>query len=131
MTNPFGTGDTFGGTITNGIQDISALLPLLGTEQCSTHVGSALTGGFLYPQASILSLFGSLGIVQTGITTLISSMSWNGRIGAKKLLHAGFMAVGTVTPLICLEPTLKERYLAETRIIELLDELHLNNPDLL
>ncbi|KAJ7580084.1 hypothetical protein C8J56DRAFT_1058396 [Mycena floridula] len=75
MSNPFGTGSTFGATITDGIQDISALLPLLGTDQCSLHVGSGLTGGFLYPQASILSLFGSLGIVKAGITILIASIS--------------------------------------------------------
>ncbi|KAJ7580080.1 hypothetical protein C8J56DRAFT_962190, partial [Mycena floridula] len=59
-----------------------------------------------------------------------SSISFNGHIGAKKLLHAGFSADGTVSPLICLEQD-KDRYLAETRLIELLDEHHLDDPDLL
>ncbi|KAF9487843.1 hypothetical protein BDN71DRAFT_576037 [Pleurotus eryngii] len=35
---------TFGGTVTDGIQDVTALFPLLGTEQCEEHVGSALPG---------------------------------------------------------------------------------------
>jgi len=51
-------------TLTGGIQDVSALLPLLGTDQCEHHVGSALEGGF-----------GSLGIVKIGISVLISSIS--------------------------------------------------------
>ena len=39
-------------TLTGGIQDVSALLPLLGTDQCEHHVGSALEGAL---EASVLS----------------------------------------------------------------------------
>ena len=37
-----------GSTLTSGIQDIAGILPLLGTEQCSVQVSSALTRGYLY-----------------------------------------------------------------------------------
>jgi hypothetical protein len=72
MSNP---SKTFGTTLTGGIQDISALLPLLGSDQCENHVGSALGAGYLYAAAAPLSLFGSLGIVKSGISILISSIS--------------------------------------------------------
>jgi len=64
-----------GRTLTGGIQDIAALLPLLGTDQCEKHVGSALDGGYLYAAAAPLSIFGSLVIVKMGISVLISSIS--------------------------------------------------------
>lgn len=35
-------GNSIGGTLTGGIQDISALLPLGGTEQCEEHITSVL-----------------------------------------------------------------------------------------
>ena len=65
----------FAKTLTSGIQDVSALLPLLGTEQCEKHVGSALEGGFLYAAATPLSIFGSLGTVRAGISVLVASIS--------------------------------------------------------
>ncbi|KAK7015831.1 hypothetical protein VNI00_019051, partial [Paramarasmius palmivorus] len=52
----------FGDTLSSGIQDIAALLPLLGTQQCEFQVGSSLEKGYVYAAASTLSLFGSLGI---------------------------------------------------------------------
>ena len=126
-----------GRTLTGGIQDIAALLPLLGTDQCEKHVGSALDGGFLYAAAAPLSLFGSLGIVKIGISVLISSISipkfsisfrkfsinfsqdrW---LGARTLDNAGFKPVGTVAPLIAMDGT---RYMAETRVMEILEEKH-------
>src|SRR6266446_5103253 len=126
-----------GRTLTGGIQDIAALLPLLGTDQCEKHVGSALDGGFLYAAAAPLSLFGSLGIVKIGISILISSISipkftisfrnfsinfsqdrW---LGARTLDNAGFKPVGTVAPLIAMDGT---RYMAETRVMEILEEKH-------
>ena len=39
------SGGGIGSTLTGGIQDIAAILPLLGTEQCSVQVSSALTRG--------------------------------------------------------------------------------------
>ena len=48
-----------GSTLTRGIQDIAAILPLLGTEQCTVQVSSALTRGYLYAAAtSIASMCG-------------------------------------------------------------------------
>ena len=45
-----------GTTLTGGVQDIAALLPLLGTDQCEKHVGSALEGGYLYAAATPLAV---------------------------------------------------------------------------
>ncbi|KDR69088.1 hypothetical protein GALMADRAFT_30081, partial [Galerina marginata CBS 339.88] len=131
-----------GGTLTGGIQDISALLPLIGTEQCEKHVGSALEGGYLYAAAAPLSLFGSLGIVKVGISILISTISipkfsfslrkfpckfsqdrW---LGARTLDNAGFQPAGTVAALIAMDG---KRYKAETRLIEILEEKHIDNPE--
>ena len=44
-----------GSTLTGGIQDISVILPLLGTEQCSEQVSSALTRGYLYAASTPMS----------------------------------------------------------------------------
>ena len=133
---------SIGRTLTGGIQDIAALLPLLGTDQCEKHVRSALDGGFLYAAAAPLSLFGSLGIVKAGISILISSISipkisisyhkrsmnfsqdrW---LGARTLNNAGFEPVGTVAPLITMDGT---RYMAERRLIQILEEKHIDNPE--
>jgi hypothetical protein len=45
-------GSLIGNTLTGGIQDISALLPLLGTER-REEIGSAVTNGYLYFVATI------------------------------------------------------------------------------
>jgi hypothetical protein len=59
---------TFGQTVSGGIQDISAVLSLLGTQQCELHVGSALRGGgrggYLYAAITPISIFGSLGVAK-------------------------------------------------------------------
>ncbi|KAF8062337.1 hypothetical protein FPV67DRAFT_1421831, partial [Lyophyllum atratum] len=100
-------GDTpsVGTILTGGIQDISALLPLLGTEQCEEHVGSALSDGFLYAAASPMSIFGSLGVARAGFKTLIASISipsW-GFVGAEKLRDAGFRPSGKNLSLIMMD----------------------------
>ena len=126
---------SFSGTLTNGIQEVSALLPIIGTEQCEKHIGSALEGGYIYAAATPLSIFGSLGIVKNGISILVASISipkpstrhgfllhdrLNQRwLGARVLANAGFAPVGTVAPLIGI---VKKRYKAETRLIEILEE---------
>ncbi len=136
-----------GTTLTGGIQDIAALLPLLGTEQCERHVGSALEGGYLYAAATPLSIFGSLGIVKLGTSVLISSISvpkpsfsfrftpypklsvtFRGRrwLAARTLDNAGFKPIGTVAPLIAMDGT---RYTAETRLLEILKEKHIEDPE--
>lgn len=138
-----------GGTLAGGIQDVSAILPLIGTEQCEKHVGSALTGGYLYAATTPLSIFGSLGIVKAGITILFSSISiylphisisvrgngpsakYLGRrkwLGGKLLKDAGFQLTGTVAPLIGMDG---HRFKAETRLVEMLEENHLDDPEII
>jgi len=140
---PHGVGTTLAG----GVQDMAALLPLLGTDQCEKHVGSALEGGYLYAAATPLSIFGSLGIVKLGISVLMSSisipkpsvsfkfnpypkfsMTFRGRrwLGARILDNAGFRPVGTVASLIAMDG---KRYKAETRLMEILKEKHIENPE--
>jgi len=136
-----------GTTLTGGIQDIAALLPLLGTDQCEKHVGSALEGGYLYAAATPLSIFGSLGIVKIGLSVLVSSisipkpsfsfkftpypklsMSFHGHrwLGARILDNAGFKPVGTVAPLIAMDGT---HYVAEMCLMEILKEKHIEDPE--
>lgn len=116
----------FGSTITGGIQDVSALLPLLGTEQCEDHVGSALVNGFLYASAAPLSIFGSLGIVRAGFKALAASVVVRGKnfMGAEKLENAGFGPAGKALSQIMWRG---ERHIAETQLIARLEELHITN----
>jgi hypothetical protein len=121
----------FGSTLTNGIQDTSALLPLLGTEQCEDHVVSALTGGFLHAAATPMSLFGSLGMARGGFKTFVSGISipsWN-IAGVQQLRNAGFEPKGTNLPLIMIDPDRTDRYLAESRLQSLMKELHIKESD--
>ena len=129
----------FGQTLTGGIADISGLSALIGTDQCEKHIGSALEGGFLYAAATPLSLFGALGIVKSGISILVASISipklslsftplpklsftssrrlW---CGARALRNAGLEPVGSVATLIGMD---EERYKAESRLIKTLKDL--------
>lgn len=123
-----GTG-TIGSTLTSGIQDISALLPLLGTEQCEDHISSGLTKGYLYPAAAPMSIFGTLGTARAGFKTLVASISipkWD-IIGAQTLADAGFGPRGTNLPLIMVDKEDKKQYLAEKELDTLLKELHIEN----
>ena len=116
-------------TITGGIQDVSALLPLLGTEQCEDHASSALTKGYLYAAATPMSLFGSLGLARAGIKAFVASLdisSFNIR-GALMLSNMGFQSQGTNIQLITLDENDKDkRHLVETRLDQLLNELHVD-----
>src|ERR1700726_4071578 len=120
---------TVGGTLTGGIQDIAALLPLLGTEQCEDHVGSALTKGYLYAAVSPMSLFGSLGLARAGLKAFLASFSipaWN-IVGARTLSNMGFKPQGINLPLIMIDPHDKDgRYLVESRLEKLVEELHID-----
>ncbi|KDR79860.1 hypothetical protein GALMADRAFT_16285, partial [Galerina marginata CBS 339.88] len=115
-------------TLVTGIQDIAAVLPLLGTEQCEQHVGSALTGGYLYAATSSISIFGSLGAAKAGMFVLISSFTFRWISGARALRNAKFIPGGTVAPLITI-PLGTSQYLAETKLISMLESKHINNPD--
>lgn len=124
--NPSGASD-IGRTLTSGIQDISALLPLLGTEQCEEHISSGLTKGYLYVAATPMSIFGTLGMARTGFKALVASISierWN-ITGAQMLADAGFHPRGTNLPLIMVDKQEKNRYFAEKQLDTLLKELHI------
>ncbi|KAJ8703390.1 hypothetical protein PTI98_002013 [Pleurotus ostreatus] len=113
-----------GGTVTDGIKDVSALLPLLGTEQCEEHVGSALVGGFLYAAVAPLSLFGSLGIARAGGKALMACIRIRTFMGAKLLRDAGFAPVGKALSQIMWDG---ERHVAEKQLTEMLEKLHITD----
>ena len=118
-----------GSTLTGGIQDISAILPLLGTEQCSEQVSSALTRGYLYAASTPMSIFGSLGVVSAGFKTLIACFSFGGIEGAKILGNMGFEPLGENLSLIMVEAGKGKnagRYIIETRMDELIKELNID-----
>ena len=118
-----------GSTLTGGIQDIAAFLPLLGTEQCSIHVSSALTRGYLYAASAPMSIFGSLGVVSAGFKTLIACFSYRDIEGAKILGNMGFEPQGENLSLIMVEGGKGEnkgRYIIENRIDTLIDELNID-----
>ncbi|KAL0571912.1 hypothetical protein V5O48_010043 [Marasmius crinis-equi] len=120
--------DSFGDTISSGIQDISALLPLLGTEQCERHVGAALENGYLYASASPLSIFGSLGIVKTAFATFLGTTTspFN---GGSWLHDAGFGTTGSVASMVTIVPGTK-RYGAEVRLQQLMKDQHIDDPEM-
>jgi hypothetical protein len=122
--------NTFSGTLTGGIQDIAALLPLLGTEECE----SALTNGYLYAAASPMSLFGSLGIALAGFKAFLAGVNfpihkWNLN-GAEVLSYLGFQPQGTNLSLIMADPDKQGRYVVESRLDKFLEELHLDNTEI-
>ncbi len=55
-------------------------------------------------------------------------MTFHGRrwLGARILDNAGFKPVGAVTPLIAMD---EARYTAETRLMEILKEKHIEDPE--
>ena len=123
------SGAEIGSTITGGIQDIAAILPLLGTEQCSEQVSSALTRGYLYAAATPMSIFGSLGVVTAGFKTLVACFSFGGIEGAKILGNMGFVPQGENLSLIMVEAGKgknEEHYIIENRMDELIKELNID-----
>ena len=120
---------SYGATLTSGIQDISSLLPILGTEQCDDLAGSALSDGFLFAAATTLSIFGTLGLAMAGFKAAFASIvipSW-GFLGAEKLRDAGFKPSGKNLELIMMDPANRDRYLIETCLCERLEDLHFEN----
>ena len=118
-----------GSTLTGGIQDIAAILPLLGTEQCSVQVSSALTRGYLYAAATPMSIFGSLGVVIAGFKTLIACFSFGDIEGAKILGNMGFEPQGENLSLIMVETSKGKdtgRYIIKTRLDKLIKELNID-----
>ena len=121
-----------GSTLKGGIQDIAAILPLLGTEHCSVQVSSALTRGYLYAASAPMSIFGSLGVVSAGFKTLVACFSFRDIEGAKILGNMGFEPQGENLSLIMVEPGKvgkgknSECYIIESRMDELIKELNID-----
>ncbi|KAJ8092996.1 hypothetical protein PM082_011316 [Marasmius tenuissimus] len=115
----------FGDTLSGGIQEVSALLPLLGTEQCERHVGTALDKGWLFAAATPLSIFGSLGIVKTAFATLLATTTKPFH-GGWWLSDAGFGTTGSVSSMVTLVKDTKQ-YGAEVRLQRLLKEQHIDD----
>ena len=117
----------FSDTLVGGIQDVAALLPLLGTQQCEEHTGSALSKGFLYASTMPISIFGSLGLAKAGFNVFTVSIPWKGYILAQCLADGGFVTKGAVAPLIALDPKHPRRFLAESRLLELVEDEHIED----
>ena len=130
-------------TLAGGIQDISAILPLLGTEQCAEQVSSSLTRGYLYAAATPISIFGSLGVVSAGFKTFFACFSlrlafMNKEVeGARILRDMGFEPQGENLSLIMIEAGKDSkgkntgRYIIETRIDKLIEELNIDKKRLI
>ncbi|KAJ8092991.1 hypothetical protein PM082_011311 [Marasmius tenuissimus] len=118
----------FGDTLSGGIQEVSALLPLLGTEQCERHVGTALEKGWLFAAATPLSIFGSLGIVKTAFATLLATTT-KPFYGGWWLSDAGFGTTGSVSSMVTFEKGTKQ-YGAEVQLQRLMKEQHIDDPEL-
>jgi hypothetical protein len=122
-------GGGIGSTITSGIKDIAGILPLLGTEQSSVQVSSALTRGYLDPASAPTSTFGSLGVVSARFKTLVACFSFRNIEGAKILGNMGFMPQGENLSLIMVEAGKGKnagRYIIGTRMDELIKELNVD-----
>ncbi|KAJ8075477.1 hypothetical protein PM082_021967 [Marasmius tenuissimus] len=124
MSEPPNLGDTLSG----GIQEVSALLPLLGTEQCERHVGTALEKGWLFAAATPLSIFGSLGIVKTAFATLLATTT-RPFYGGRWLSDTGLETTGSVSSMVTLVKDTK-LYGAEVQLQRLMKEQHINDPEL-
>jgi hypothetical protein len=76
-----------------------------------------------------MSLFGSLGLARAGLKAFLASFSihkWN-IVGARTLSNMGFKLQGINLLLIMIDPNDKDgRYLVETRLDKLVEELHID-----
>ena len=104
------------GVATGGIQDVSALLPLLGTEQCERLVTSALQQGLLYAAATPMSIFGSLGVVKAGFVVLWASIDSRLFPGPTLLRNAGFTPSGLGELLVHVAESNRHLYVAEDKL---------------
>ncbi|EEB92021.1 hypothetical protein MPER_09527, partial [Moniliophthora perniciosa FA553] len=117
-----------GDTLSSGIQDVAALLPLLGTEQCEQQVGSSLERGFLYAALAPLSIFGSLGIVKAAFAALLATITYP-FYGGRWLADAGFATPGSVSSMVTISKD-TGRYGAEVALEKLLKDLPIDDPTL-
>ncbi|KAJ7473441.1 hypothetical protein FB451DRAFT_1249288 [Mycena latifolia] len=126
MTTPTG----IVGVTTSGIQDVSGFLPLLGTEQCEEHVSCALERGFFYAAGAPMSIFGSLGIIKAGFTTLWVSLDVWRFHGPRQLRNAGFFPKGVMGKLAYALDTDDSIYVAEAQIRSILHRYQALDVDL-
>jgi len=112
------TSASYNAILSQGVQDVAALLPLLGTEQCKKHVSLSLQRGYLYAAVAPLSIFGSLGIALAGLWIGLASTA----LGARWLKDAGFEPSSDVAKIITLD---NRRYLAESNLIAALEGLQM------
>ena len=103
---------TFSATLTGGVQNISGLLPLLGTQQCEDFVGSALTKGYLCAAATPMSIFGSLGMARAASKTILATLQHEVHF----LADMGFEPKGTNLSLIMMHQNNRRQYLIHTRL---------------
>jgi hypothetical protein len=115
------------GVATSGIQDVSALLPLLGTEQCEKHVTCALDRGQLYAAATPMSIFGSLGIVKAGFVVLWASVDLKWFHGPTLLRDAGFTPSGIGALLTCRVERNRKLYTAEDKLQRILSKKNIRS----
>ncbi|RXW25384.1 hypothetical protein EST38_g466 [Candolleomyces aberdarensis] len=108
------------GVATSGIQDVAALLPLLGTGQCERLVTSALQRGLLYAAATPMSIFGSLGIAKAGFVVLWGSTDSRWFHGPSLLRNAGFTPSGIGELLVHVAEDYRHLYAAEDKVRRIL-----------
>ena len=118
-------GGGFSPTIMSGIQDVAAILSLLGTGD----VGSALTQGYFFAASAPMSIFGCLGLLSVGFKTFVACLSFKGIEGAILFGNMGFEPQGENLSLIMIDTTKGEnsgRFVIENRIDALIDELNID-----
>ncbi|KAJ7243548.1 hypothetical protein C8J57DRAFT_1027381, partial [Mycena rebaudengoi] len=109
-----------GALLVNGIQDVSAFLPILGTDQCERHSLVGIERGFLYVAGTPLSIFGSLGILKAGLATLIISIDHPLFHGPRLMHNAGFSPAGMLKQLTYAHDRDDSLYVAEQSLRSIL-----------
>ncbi|KAK7014814.1 hypothetical protein VNI00_019237 [Paramarasmius palmivorus] len=118
----------FASTLANGIQDVAALLPLLGTDQCERHAGEALLKGYLYAAILPVSIFGSLGLVKAAFAVWLASITYP-FFGGRWLDDAGFSTPGSVSSMVTISKG-TGRYGVEDAVERLLKEQNISDVQL-
>ncbi|RXW25376.1 hypothetical protein EST38_g465 [Candolleomyces aberdarensis] len=118
------------GVATSGIQDVAALLPLLGTGQCERLVTSALQGGLLYAAATPMSIFGSLGIAKAGFVVLWGSTDFGWFHGPSLLRNAGFKPSGIGELLVHVAKDYRNLYAAEDKLRRILSKKRIQSVEI-
>src|SRR5258708_7407735 len=78
-------GTSYGQVLSTGIQDISAIAALFGTDMCADHLLNVVNRGYLYGAVTAISMFGSLGSVKAALYVVLPSR-WLHNIG---MINAG------------------------------------------